>query len=195
MGKSKTMQARVADEALERDEAITIGGVTYNVAPPSTATLILVSEAVAELPEMRLDSESLVTDMIREAKNCRPIGKAVATLITGAKRIKKDAEMRELAMAIKKEEDEKPLLKRLFQKKDEEKEALIRLLDEKPLIETLSDELLYAPPAELQAAMAALITRMQLGDFFGLTTFLNGINMTRPTREVAKKTRTTASGR
>lgn len=175
--KTKSIQSRVADEALERAEEIRIGGRTYRVAPPSTATLILVSEAVAELPLLDLKSDSLVTDVLREAKRCRPVGKAVATMILGARK----AQEGQKEVTVEERFGPFGIFKR----------EVVKTMPA-PLA-VLSEELLYAPPAELQTAFAVLVQRMQLGDFFGLTTFLNGINITRPTREVRKGT--TASGR
>lgn len=166
----------MADELLQRPETIQIGGKEYIVSPPSVATLILVSEAVAELPELGLDPENIVRDVLREAKHCRPVGKAVATMILGARKAQEGPE------EVTVEERFGPF--GIF--KREVVKTIPAPLDE------LSEELLYAPPAELQTAFAVLVQRMQLGDFFGLTTFLNGINVTRPTREVGK---TTASGR
>lgn len=181
MAKTKTTEKRVAEEVLQRPETITIAGTEYEVAPPSVATIIMVSEAVAELPHMSLDSDNLVEDMLREARNCRPIGKAVAVMVLGAKRIREDEERRREARThgwLHK----LPLIGRMFRRGRDT--GLLGRLSEKILED--------AEPKELQQAMAALIMRMQLGDFFGLTTFLNGVNMTKPTREVG---RTTASGR
>lgn len=41
-------------------------------------------------------------------------------------------------------------------------------------------------PKELEAALGALFAEMELADFFALTTSLNAINLTRPTRGVGK---------
>ncbi|MCC8155482.1 MAG: hypothetical protein LIP01_15645 [Tannerellaceae bacterium] len=47
---AKTIESKVADTILERKMKLEIGGKYYEVAPPTTATLILVSELVAQLP-------------------------------------------------------------------------------------------------------------------------------------------------
>lgn len=47
-------------------------------------------------------------------------------------------------------------------------------------------------PRELHELVARLLLRMQVGDFFGLTAFLSGINLTRATKA---ETAATASGR
>ena len=182
---AKTIEKRVAEELEQRPETITIAGREYKIAPPSSMTIVLVSEAVAELPQMGLDGDNLVQDVLREARNCRPLGKAVATMILGAKRIREDRENMEKTC-----EKKRSFFDRVFGRgagyscgERQETGLLGRL--ERELMEE-------ATPRELHVAFADLVMRMQLGDFFGLTTFLSGVNMTKPTRKVAK---TTASGR
>lgn len=174
----KTIQGRVADEVLQRTETVTLGGKEYEVAPPTVGTLIMVSEEIASLPQLRLDSENLVYDVLREAKNCKAVARAVAVMILGS---------RMAANGAKTSETERGgIFARLCARRREKAK-------ETP-VDALARELLYsASPEEMQSAVAQLIQRMQLGDFFGLTTFLNAINQTKPTREVEKKT--TASGR
>lgn len=188
----KTIQGRVADEAMQRPETIILGGITYEVAPPTTGTLILASEAVAELPEIRLGEDTLVYDALREAKNCRPIGKAVATLILGSRRIKENEAERAETAQERKADERKCFLSKIFRNRSRYNE--FHVVDDRPVVEILSEELLdNVPPSELNNGMATLLQRMQLGDFFALTTFLNAVNTTKPTRKVESKT--TASGR
>lgn len=50
----QTIESKVASAILERPVAsIELDGVKYDIAPPSIATLILVSEIVSTLPEMK----------------------------------------------------------------------------------------------------------------------------------------------
>ena len=174
----KTIQGRVADEVLQRTETVTLGGKEYEVAPPTVGTLIMVSEEISSLPQLRLDSENLVYDVLREAKNCKAVARAVAVMILGS---------RMAANGAKTSETERGgIFARLcIRRREKAKETPV---------DALARELLYsASPEEMQSAVAQLVQRMQLGDFFGLTTFLNAINQTKPTREVG--TKTTASGR
>lgn len=174
----KTVQGRVAEEVMQQPETITIGGRIYRVSPPTTGTLVMVSREIATLPKLSLDSENLVYDVLREAKNCEAVGRAVAVLIIGSKKLNEWTKKHEL--------ERRGIFARLFGKRREN--GGISPLD------ALSLEILdNASPNELQEAMALLVQRMQLGDFFGLTTFLNAVNHTAPTREVGKKT--TVSGR
>ncbi|MGX8695364.1 MAG: hypothetical protein ACSW8D_03175 [Prevotella sp.] len=167
---NKTTQRRVADEVLQRPEIITIGGCVHKVAPPTVGTLIMVSEEISTLPELKLDMDNLINDVLREAKNCMAVGRAIAVLILGSKKIR-EARLTPAA--------EPTLWQKIkFGKKKYE-------VTEPDPVEALSFELLdNASPHELYEAMAKLVQRMQIGDFFGLTTFLNGINTTKPTREV-----------
>lgn len=153
----QTIESRTASEVMQRGQDITIGGKTYSVAPPTVGTLILVSEAVAKIPRLTLNTETVVEDVLREAKNCRAIGDAMAVLILGSKRISANRRFPACLLA----------------KRNEQKRLARRILD-------------TASPREIQEALAELVRRMQLGDFFGLTTFLNGINMTKPTAEVER---------
>lgn len=164
--KKKTTEARVAEEALQKPSQITIAGHTYEVEPPTTATIIMLSEEISTLPDMDLKSDTLVEDCLREAKHCRAIGRAVAVMILGARKAQERPENNERGL--------RGIFYRL-RKNNAGKSDFERLADE--LLDSVS-------PSELQSAFTVLLTRMQLGDFFALTTFLNGINTTKPTREV-----------
>ncbi len=174
-----TIQGKVADEVLQRPETIEIGRMSFRVPTPTTGTLIMVSEELARFPEIAMSEETLVYDVLREARRCEGIGRAVATILIGSKRI------HEWEGNAEAERGKRPLLFRRHKCGREEHP-----------VATLARELLdNASNSELQKAFAKLIQRMQLGDFFALTTFLNAINQTKPTREVGgKQTTTTASG-
>lgn len=175
-----TVQGKVADEVLQRPEIIEIGWMSFCVPPPTTGTLIMVSEELARFPEIKMSEDTLVYDVLREARRCEGIGRAVATILIGAKRI------HEFEEKTKAKSEKRPcFLKRLFKETGEWKE------EEHPVTALARDLLDNAGNRELQEAFAKLIQRMQLGDFFALTTFLNAINQTKPTREVGT---TTASG-
>lgn len=54
MEQQNTIENSVASAILEKSiDNIDIEGVTYEIAPPSTATLILISEIVATLPVVK----------------------------------------------------------------------------------------------------------------------------------------------
>ena len=165
---NKTIEQRVAETILQKPEEITVGSKTYRVAPPSTATLILASEAVSRFPQLTLDKERVMEDTLANARHCGIIGDILAILILGGKAVREDSE--------------RPRKRWLrLQRREGRKERLAR-----ELLEELS-------PHELQALAVRLLQGIQVSDFFGLTTFLNTINQTRPTKaEVVNAT--TASG-
>lgn len=166
------IEARVASTILQTPRELIIGGRTLLVAPPTTATLILASEAIATLPQVILDSEHVVEETLRIARDCRAIGEILAILILGARGLT------ETKMTTK---------KNLFGLLSSTSTETIDLKEE--LAQHL---LLHLSPAEMFRLLTELIRDLQLADFFGITTFLIGVNLLRPTREV--ETETTVSG-
>lgn len=171
------IETKVARTILQQPEEMTIGGKTYTIAPPSVATLILASEVVSHLPQVHLDEDKIVEETLWIAKDCRKLGDLMAILILGARHINDTVERREKRQ------------KRLLW-------GLIRYTKEETIIETakeaLSRELLEeVTPRDLQNSIGKILFKMQVGDFFGLTTFLTEINLMRPTKV---ETEPTASG-
>ena len=89
MEQQNTIENSVASAILEKSiDNIDIEGVTYEIAPPSTATLILISEIVATLPVVKkVPAEEIVTSVLHYARYYRPIGDIAAVLILGAKNL------------------------------------------------------------------------------------------------------------
>lgn len=163
-----TTEERVANTILQEPTIIKVGEKEYEVAPPSTATLILVSAAVSRLPRIQLDETRLVQDVLASAKDCAAIGDVVAVMILGAKHVKDEV--------VRTEERTVSYCFGLFKRRvrvevrESKREQLAR-----ELLENLS-------PRELQTALAQIMGLMEVGDFFGLTTFLLEVNTTRPTK-------------
>lgn len=175
---SETIESKVKQTILQNTTDITIGGKVYKVAPPSVATLICVSEAVSTLPAVRLDADKVVDEVLSIAKDCRPLGEIVAILMLGAKgltetrREVKTVEKRRFWGLIKKQEQVE----------------VVEVIDHKAaLARTILED--YSP-SQLKELVGLLISKMEIGHFFGLTTSLTEVNLLRPTREVV----TTASG-
>ena len=159
MEQEQTFETRVADALLQRPKSVNIGGREYAIAPPSVATLIRVSELVAQLPNRKLNDRDVVSECLAIAKDTRVLGTIVATLVLGARRPKYGRFKRLFKWAFKRNSQE------------------------------LSEEILYTlSPAELHALVAQLLQSLNLGDFFALTTFLTEINMLRPTKVDATET-------
>lgn len=176
---STTIEEKVAGTILQKDIEVTVGGKKYKAAPASTATLILASEAVSRLPKVNLNPEKVVEESLSVARECRPLGDIAAILILGAKNLTETVKARQTV--------EKRRLWGLVKWTEEtEVEQVIDRKAElaKQLLEDLS-------PRALNLLVAQLLQKMELGDFFGLTTFLTEINLMRPTK-VGNET--TASG-
>lgn len=175
---SENIEKKVAKEILQQPEEIKVGDKVYKAAPPSAATLILVSEAVSRMPKIKLDTEKIVDEALSVGKDCRPVGEIIAIMILGAKGLT------ETRKSIKTVE------KRRFWgiiKEREQMEVEEHIDHKAALAKSLLEDL---TPRELHNLAARLLQRSQVADFFGLTTFLIEINLLRQTREVE----TTASG-
>lgn len=171
---NRTLEQKAADTILQRSAKVTIGGTEYEAAPPSIATLILVSEAVARLPKRKLNEKNIVAECLAVAKDCRPLGDIAAILVLGARHITERANDPQTAR--------RGFLRRFFTKRP------------KPLtkLEALSNEIINTySPTELHSLIVMLLQRMDLADFFGLTTFLTEVNLLRQTKV---ETKTTAFG-
>ena len=154
MHMEKTIESKVSEAILQKPEIVKIGDETFEVAPPSTATMILLSEAISKLPQVKLDEDHILAEVLAIAKDCNALGEIGAILILGAKRI-----------------NEKRFC-RILRKSVSEKERL-----EKKILQELQ-------PKELNELIAKILKGMQIGDFFGLTTSLLEVNLLRQKREV-----------
>lgn len=150
----KTIESKVAKTILQKPETIKVGNETFEVAPPSTATLILLSEAVSKLPNYKLDEDRLFTEVLATAQDCKPLGEIGAILILGAKRIN---ERRKLFGIINRKSEKDRLAQKL-----------------------LTD----LTPRELNEVIAKILQSLEIGNFFGLTTSLTEVNLLRQTRGV-----------
>lgn len=165
-----TIEKRVADTLLQSAKEVVVCGETYKVAPPTVATLVLASEAISRLPKRRLDKERVVEESLAVAKDCEALGEVAAILILGAKGVK----VPDTYTDIRRE----PVLGGLFHRK---KRVTVHCdIDQKtPLAKKLLEEF---SPSRLNELIGRLLYGMELGDFFGLTTFLGEINLLRPTK-------------
>lgn len=156
-----TIEEKVAETLLQRPAKIQIGTQSYQVSPPSVATLILVSEAVSSLPQLKLDDTNVVGGCLAIAKDCKALGDIAAILILGAKEISKSPQQSIWDKC-----------KAFFTRKPQPtvKENLAKAILEN------------YPPNELNALIAKLLHGLNLGDFFALTTFLTEINLLKATK-------------
>lgn len=150
------IEAKVATTLLDMPDVVKIGNKEYKVAPPSIGTLILISREIARMPDVEISDETSMLQAFAVAKDCAAIGRILAILILGARRIK----------------HHKPgLLQRIFH------------LD--PLERLTQEILVNLSVADINNLLARSMTHLGITDFFALSTFLKEINMTRATRKVA----------
>lgn len=164
----KTIEQMVAETVLEKPLDVKVGEKTYQVAHASTATLILVSEAISQLPHIVLDAGKVVEETLSVAKDCRILGDIAAILILGAKNIIEKKKVQQI----------------------KEKRYLCGLIRRQHMVEVeitidrkaeLAKELLEdVEPKALNLIVSQILSKMQIADFFGLTTFLTELNLLHP---------------
>lgn len=169
MARNGNIQARVAEEILQTSETFSFGGVAYKVAPPTFGTLVAVSGMLRGLPEKEIEAEKgkEFGAIVSAAYRYGNVPRIVALLILGAKAAKEPFD----------EGGEVKIFKRLSRRKNAKETGGKTKLD--ALAEKLSEE---ASARELKEAVAPLIERLELKDFFVLTTFLHRLNVTKPTK-------------
>lgn len=164
MAENKQVEAKVKDTILEKAINVQVGSKTYEVAPPTIATLILASEAVSRIPKFTLDPEKLVQECFCIARHTRFLGEIAAVLILGAQRSELRVKPAQRGLFSR--------LRALFSRRRTQKDQL-------------TDEiLLNLSPKELFKVISQIMSTLELSDFFGLTTFLTEINLLHQTREV-----------
>lgn len=159
----RTIESKVADAILERNVGkIEIDGSVYEIAAPSIATLILVSEIVSQFPIVREDADQ-VTSVLHHAKEFRGLGDLAAVLILGAKNLTETRTIRKKFLGLTVHR------KRITVDKQAE---LAKLFLEN-----------IRPSVLLEVIVKRLID-LEVGDFFGITTSLTEVNILKPTKEV-----------
>jgi len=164
----EAIEKKVTKAILQQPEEFKVGGKTYNAAPPSIATLILASEAISRLPQKPLDQEHATRDALAYAKDVKPLGELAAILILGAKSIDD-----KVPVVV---EEERKYLWGLIKRRTKRR----ALASQKELL--AKDILESCSPQELNTLLYNLLKRMQVADFFALTTFLTEANMIRQTK-------------
>lgn len=171
METTTTIESRVASAILERPTgSIEIDGKTYDIAPPTVATLILVSEIVSTLPivEKTDDNEKKTYSVLHHARNFKALGDIAAALILGAKAIKEE-----------RQRENKP--RRWWQ-------IFSRRKPSTPTSKELAQKILdNVRPSVLFECIIQRLKDNEVGIFFLITTSLAEANLLAPTKEVAKE--------
>jgi hypothetical protein len=141
-----------SDAILQNPIKININGREYNVAPPTTATLIEASKYIAHLPDINIGGgDSVFSEVLAEAWKCDYIGDITAILVLGKKNLV----------------SEKKYLFGLLRRKVNNQHKL-----SKELLENISVE-------ELNNLIIEIIKTLRVDFFFGILNFLKGINQIR----------------
>lgn len=82
------IENKTTDAILEKKLSVTINGKAYEVAPPSMATLMLVSKELSVLPKQKL-TEEVFYEAFKNAIHGTAIARAFATVVLGAKKVEK----------------------------------------------------------------------------------------------------------
>lgn len=158
----ENIEAKVAEAILQAQKEIKVGEDVYNVAPPSLGTLILISEHISKIPEdlsfVVEEPEDVINSTLKYAKDCRFLAEIGAILILGAKNINR--------------------------KKRVSKWPFSRIFERDYIADKIVNEM---SPSELFNLIIGLINTLEIRDFFQLTTFLQGVNLSKPTRKVGEK--------
>lgn len=150
----ESIEGKVSDAILENLSIVEIGGRSYRIASPSIGTLIMASKEIAKLPKLELNSEHILEESLFVAKDCEVVADILTIFILGAKEMKR-------------------VRNRFFGWFFGRRRRAIK--------DSLLNE--YTP-RELFRLCARVLSGMQVQDFFGLTTFLIGVNLTHQTKVV-----------
>ncbi len=173
-----TIEAAAADTILQQPRAVEIAGKRYQIAPPTPATLFLVSKQISYLPPISQSTKNVLAEVLSKAKDCRPVTRIAAILVLGAKRINEKHEVEVTRRELTEQEQPKGL-QRLFRRRKvqrvtEHKRAMLE-------IDWLSAQI--AENMTIQELSQLVITELGglgIGDFFGLTASLSAGNLLRP---------------
>jgi len=159
----KTIESRVADTVLQRPASISIGDKTYNVPAPTLATLIEISERISMLPD-GLGGDNAIGASFKDLLCGEQIAEICAIYILGSA---------------------KPMVFTLS--------SIKHLIGRRKSVKRLTNDILQScTPKDIFNIFQQFTERAQISDFFAVTTFLGGLNLTKPTKVVKE---TTVSGR
>lgn len=183
----ETIEKAVADAILERaTDRLTIDGHEFEIAPPTPATLIMISELVSTMPAVNKDADNIMYEVLGTAKDLRVIGKIAAVLILGAKRIKEQREIKTAETEEAKTIKQRRWSWRKFRHVEVKAEVKAKKAPTSQYeADWLADKILYeVTPQTLLKIVAKRLGQMQLADFFELTTSLSAANLAKRTKEV-----------
>lgn len=161
--KKTTIEDFTGDSVLQASQKIEIGGQTYDVAKPTVATVIRISELTSELTDAKIDGENgaILHYVLENAKDCKVLGEIIATLICGYHR-------------------KQTIVKTRFHGLIRQHINPIKELSEKILEECSS--------IEMNTVIAELLSRQKIAFFFSTIISLKEKNILKPTKKKDGKT-------
>lgn len=165
-----TIESRVASAILQRNIAsIEIDGVKYDIAPPTLATLIRVSEIVATLPVVdatKIEPKDRMYSALQNARNYKNIGEIIGVLIVGAKN----------EIGTKMIDVKRRGFFGLFRKKKRIESTFNRAAE-------LGDAIMNnIRPSLIYELILKLLQQNEITTFFAITTSLSAANIIKPTK-------------
>lgn len=82
---ANTIEKKVSGAILQEKKVVTIGGVDYEITPPSAAVWIKASEISSEASVKKLNEEDVIGEIFRNVNNYPIVCKIVAQMILGVK--------------------------------------------------------------------------------------------------------------
>lgn len=161
--KEKTIEDMTGDAILETSQTIKIGDKSYDVAKPTVATIIRISELTSELTDAKIEENGgkILPYVLENAKDCNVLGEIIATLICGYHR-------------------KQTIVKTRFHGLIRHHINPIKELSEKILEECSS--------ADMNNALAKLLSMQQVAFFFSTIISLKEKNLIKPTKKKEEKT-------
>lgn len=165
-----TIESRVADTILENNiGTITVDGVRYDIAPPSVATLVMISAIISRFPVMpKVEGADVVNAVLKYAKDFGALGELAAVLVLGAANV---TERREIVSYERKWFG----LRRI-------KRVDVEIIDRKSIL--AERIMLTFTPTQLYELIVKRLNDADIGSFFVITTSLSEANLLKPTKEV-----------
>lgn len=170
MSNENTIESRVADTILESNiGTVDIDGTTYEIAPPTVATLILISKIISRFPVVeRVTGAAVVNAVLHHAKDYDALGELAAVMILGARNL---TEKRTVVTYTRKWFG----LRRVKHEREE-------IIDRKSI---LAERIMQTySPTKLYQLIISRLNELDIASFFVITTSLSEANMLKPTKEV-----------
>lgn len=80
---TKTAEKKVSEVILQEKKVVKIGGVDYEIAPPSAAVWIKASEIASEVPVREFDDDNILGEIFKNAGDYKAICRIVSYMILG----------------------------------------------------------------------------------------------------------------